>query len=316
MHTVYTTTLTRAARQRGLQVRVLDPALPIFELRRGREVVRCYNALTDRIGAATYHLAQDKHAANGFLRRHGFPVPAQELFECPAQARRFLARHRSLVVKPAAQWGGRGVAVDVRTPAELRRAVRAAQHFGDAVVLEQRVTGEDQRLILINYRCVAAIRRTPATVIGDGRHALAQLIRLRNRRAARAGAGQRIPLDAETRRQLARLGHRLTEVPRAGERVQVRLTSNVHTGGDCAVITGAVARPLVRLAERAARLLQLPMVGVDFLTDARRDKHWIIEISPDLAISPPEGDDVARHFLDYLFPCRRPRAGRKPATPC
>ncbi len=305
MHTVYTTTITRAARRRGIRVRVLDETLPIFELRHGGRSVRCYNALTDRIGAATFHLAQHKHAANRFLSRHGFPVPAQELFVNFAQARRFLTRHRSIVVKPCTQWGGRGVAVDVRTAADLRRALRVARGYGEEVVLEQRVAGEDQRLILVNYRCVAAIRRTPATVLGDGRHTIAQLIRRRNRQTQRADPHHRIPLDAETRRQLARLGRRFDEVPRTGERVPVRLTSNVHTGGDCAVITGAVARPLIRLARRAAQLFRLPMVGIDFLVDRRRKKNWIIEISPDLAVSPPEGDDVARHWLDRLFPGSR-----------
>jgi D-alanine-D-alanine ligase-like ATP-grasp enzyme len=164
------------------------------------------------------------------------------------------------------------------------------------------VRGEDQRLILVGGNYVAAIRRTPATVLGDGRSTLAQLIRQKNRRTTRGDASHRIPLGSETRRQLARLGHRLAEVPRAGQRVQVRLTSNYHTGGDAAVITREVGPRLVRVAQRVARLLGLPVVGIDFLVDRRRGKFWIIEVSPDLAISPPEGAVVAERFLDYLFP--------------
>lgn len=305
MNSVYTTTITRAARARGLRVTVLDPSQPIFELRRGREVVRCYNALTDRVGAATFFLANHKHAANQFLRRNGFPVPAQLKFSDFGAAEKFLARHKHIVVKPCMQWGGRGVAVDVRTPAELRAAVRRAQTFEDDVVLEQCVSGEDQRLILVGGKYVAAIRRTPATVTGDGHRTLAQLIRRQNRVACAADPSHRIPLDAETRRQLARLGHRLAEVPRAGERVQVRLTSNYHTGGDAAVITDEVTPPLRRVAQRVAKLFGLPMVGIDFLVDARRKKFWIIEVSPDLAISPPEGDTVVEFFLDNLFPGSR-----------
>ena len=302
MNSVYTTTITRAARARGLRVAVLDPAQPIFELRRGRKVVRCYNALTDRLGAATFFLANHKHAANRFLRRHRLPVPDQIKFSTFAVAQKFLARHRSIVVKPCMQWGGRGVAVDIRTPAELRTAVRAAQRYEADVVLEQGVRGEDQRLIVVGGKYVAAIRRTPATVIGDGRSTIAQLIRRKNRSTTRTDAGHRIPLDAETRRQLARLGWRLDDMPRAGQCVPVRLTSNYHTGGDAAVITHEVSPRLVRVAQRVVRLLGLPVAGVDFLVDHRRKKFWIIEVSPDLAISPPEGDEVAKHFLDFLFP--------------
>ena len=302
MNSVYTTTLTQAARARGLRIAVLDPAQPIFELRRGREAIRCYNALTDRVGAATFFLANHKHAANQFLRRHGFPVPAQLKFGDFAAAAAFLARHKRIVVKPCMQWGGRGVAVDVRTPAELRAAVRHARQFEDDVVLEQCVSGEDQRLILVGGKYVAAIRRTPAAVTGDGRHTIAQLVRRQNRRATRADPSHRIPLDAETCRQLARLGRRPGDVPGAGERVQVRLTSNYHTGGTAAVITGAVSPRLVNVAQRIAKLFGLPLVGIDFLVNTRRGEFWIIEVSPDLAISPPEGADVAEYFLDELFP--------------
>ncbi len=308
MNSVYTTTITRAARARGLRVVVLDPSQPIFELRSRRNMVRCYNALTDRVGAATFFLANHKHAANQFLHRHGFPVPAQIKFSDLATAERFLTRHKRIVVKPCMQWGGRGVAVDVRTPAELRAALRHARQFEDEVVLEQCVGGEDQRLILVGGHYVAAIRRTPATVTGDGRRTLAQLIRQQNRHACAADASHRIPLDAETRRQLARLGRRLADVPRAGERVQVRLTSNYHTGGDAAVITNEIAPKLRRVAARVAKLFALPIVGIDFLVDARRKKFWIIEVSPDLAISPPEGEIVVEYFLDELFPgTARPR---------
>ena len=302
MNSVYTTTITRAARARGLRVAVLDRTQPIFELRRGRAAVRCYNALTDRVGAATFFLANHKHAANRFLCQHGLPVPDQIKFSDLITAQKFLARHRSVVVKPCQQWGGRGVAVDVRRAAELRTAVRAARRYEDDVVIEQRVAGEDQRLILVGSKFVAAIRRTPATVVGDGRSTIAQLIRRKNSRTQREDSSHRIPLDAETRRQLARLGQRLAAVPRAGRRVQVRLTTNYHTGGDAAIITREVSPRLVRAAQRVVRLLGLPVAGVDFLVDRRRGRFWIIEVSPDLAISPPEGGEVAEHFLDFLFP--------------
>ena len=302
MNSVYTTTITRAARRRGLRVAVLDSSQPIFELHRGRETVRCYNALTDRVGAATFFLANHKHAANQFLHRHGFPVPAQLKVGDFTVAEKFLARHKRIVVKPCMQWGGRGVAVDVRTLAELRAAIRRARQFEDEVVLEQYVAGVDQRLILVGGKYVAAIRRSPAAVTGDGRHSIAELIRQQNRRTYAEDPSHRIPLDVETRRQLTRLGRHLGEVPRLGERVQVRLTSNYHTGGDATIITGEVDPRIVRVARRVARLFGLPIVGIDFLVDVRRGKFWVIEISPDLAISPPEGDTVVEFFLDELFP--------------
>ena len=68
------------------------------------------------------------------------------------------------------------------------------------------------------------------------------------------------------------------------------------------MVTTCVNRTLVATARRAVRKLGVPVIGIDFLYDEKTGKFWLIELSPDLAISPPEGDEVARHFLDYLFP--------------
>lgn len=310
MNSVYTTTITSEARRRGIRIDVIEASTPIFVLRHGGRAVRCYNALTDQVGAVTFHMAQNKRTAHCFLRDRGFPVPAQMKVEGLETARAFLKRHGSVVVKPCTQWGGRGVSMDVRTLPELERAIRLARRFEEEVVLEERVQGVDERLIFVDFKFVASIRRTPARVTGNGRDTVRALIAQRNREERRIDPSHRIPLDAETGRNLKALGLTWDTVPRAGATVQVRLTSNYHTGGSIDITTATIDRRLVRTAARAARLLNLPVVGVDFLVNPVTGRFWVIELSPDLAISPPEGEDVARRFLDYLFPETRSRAQR------
>ena len=302
MNSVYTTTITREARRRGIGIAVVDPLTPIFILRhKGREI-RCYNALTDHVGAVTFLMAQNKRLANVFLKSRGFPVPAQELFTSQAASVRFLKRYRSVVVKPCTQWGGRGVSVAVRTPAELERAVRFARRFEEEIILEQCVTGVDYRLIFVDSKFVAAIRRRSAQVAGNGRDTLRKLIQARNRMERKIDPSHIIPLDAETGRNLAALGLSWDTIPATGRTVRVRLTSNYHTGGEVDVVTDSVSRKLVAVARRAVRALEVPVIGIDFLVDEKTGRYWLIELSPDLAISPPEGEDVARYFMDYLFP--------------
>jgi D-alanine-D-alanine ligase-like ATP-grasp enzyme len=302
MNTPYTTTITNEARRRGIRIHVIEPVTPIFVLRHGGQSVRCYNALTDRVGAVTFHMAQNKRLANAFLSQNGFPVPAQELFTDMPAAKRFLKRHRTVVVKPCTQWGGRGVSVAVRTEQELQESVRKARRFEEDVILEQCVTGVDYRLIFVDFKFVAAIRRRPATVTGNGRDTLRALVVRRNRQERRRDPSHIIPLDAETGRNLAALGIAWDTVPAAGRDVQVRLTSNYHTGGSIDVVTDTVSRELVGVAKRAVKALNVPVIGIDFLVDERTGMFRIIELSPDLAISPPEGEQVAKRFLDYLFP--------------
>jgi len=302
MNSVYTTTITREARKRGIRVDVIDPATPIFVLHHKGRKIRCYNALTDRVGAVSFHMTQNKRLANLFLKDNGFCVPAQELYSGREAAVRFLKRHRSLVVKPCTQWGGRGVSVAVRTPQEVEQAIRFARRYEEEVILEQCVSGVDYRLIFVDFKFVAAIRRRAAHVTGNGQDTIRTLIRAQNRRERLQDPSHIIPLDAETGRSLEILGTSWDAVPASGENVRVRLTSNYHTGGEVEVVTASIDRKLVATARRAAKILDVPVIGIDFLLDEKSGRHWLIELSPDLAISPPEGGEVARHFIDYLFP--------------
>ncbi len=308
MNSVYTTTITAEARRRGVGIEVIDPVTPIFVLKHGRRSVRCYNALTDHVGAVTFHMAQNKRLANKFLHDRGFRVPDQQFYTAMDAAQAFLKQHRCIVVKPCTQWGGRGVSVGVRTRSDLVRAIQLARRFEEEIVLEEQVSGVDQRLIFVDFRFVASIQRNPARVVGDGHATLRQLIMRRNRDERRVDPSHRIPLDAETGRNLKALGVDWDTVPRAGKSVQVRLTSNYHTGGSIDITTDTIDRRLVQTAERAVRLLNLPVVGIDFLVNPKTGRYWIIELSPDLAISPPEGEEVAKRFMDYLFPATRRRA--------
>ncbi len=302
MNAIYTTTITREAQRRGIGLEVIEPLTPIFILKHKNKRIRCYNALTDQVGAVTFHMTQNKRLANVFLKSNGFPVPAQAPFSDLPAAKRFLKKYKSIVVKPCTQWGGRGVSVAVRTLKELRAAIEFAQTFEEEVVLEEFVSGEDYRLIFVDYGYVAAIRRRAARVTGNGQDSIRTLIQAQNRIERQTDSSHVIPLDDETERNLAALGLKWETIPEAGRSVQVRLTSNYHTGGSVDIITDAVAPKLVKLAGQAAEKLGVPVIGIDFLVNEKTGRFWLIELSPDLAISPPEGDIVVRHFIDYLFP--------------
>jgi D-alanine-D-alanine ligase-like ATP-grasp enzyme len=300
MDTVYTTTLTDEAKRRGIAVEILDPTLPIFTLSLKGKSVRCFNGLTDLAGAATFHLANDKGAANRFLRERGFPVPKQARCCTYHEALSFLRENGSIVVKPSSQWGGRGVSTHITTEHELRAAIIFARKFSEEVILEECISGADWRLIYVDFRFVAAIRRNPATVSGNSADTIRALIKKKNRAAP--DPSNRIPLDRETERCIESLRLTYETIPAAGVPVQVRRTTNYHTGGSVDIITDLVNDDLRKLGERVARAFALPFLGVDFLVDWESRRATIIEVSPDCAISPPEGETVAGAFLDMLFP--------------
>jgi D-alanine-D-alanine ligase-like ATP-grasp enzyme len=298
----YTTTITDEAFRRGIDVEVIDEDTPIFLLKyKGREI-RCYNSLTDCVGAVTFHLTQDKHLANSFLKNHGFPVPEQILYTTFKKAVEFLENRRPIVVKPRTQWGARGVSTHITTEKDLHYALGRAGRFEKGIVLEECVKGVDRRLIFVNYRFTAAIERTPPFLEGDGINSTRTLIINRNRERGKLDPANIIPMDRETRRCLGWQKLDLNSVPKAGQKIQARWTTNFHTGGTVDIISDSVSQKVIDTAEKISRLTGLPLLGVDFLQDETAKSYRVVELAPDVAISPRGGKIVAKHYIDYLFP--------------
>src|SRR5690606_34527904 len=135
----------------------------------------------------------------------------------------FLKKHRRLVVKPARGEQGKGVSVGLETIEDVQRAVTAAREICDRVLVEACFDGEDLRLVVIDFRLVAAAVRRPPCIVGDGRRKVRALIAsLSRRRSAATGGESTIPIDAETERCVAEAGFTLDSVPEKGEEVVVR----------------------------------------------------------------------------------------------
>jgi D-alanine-D-alanine ligase-like ATP-grasp enzyme len=258
--------------------------------------------LCDCVGAVTFHLTQNKYLAGCFLRERGFPVPEQELYTDFNQALSFLEQHGRIVVKPCMQWGARGVATNITTQHDLKTALRNARRFEPDILLEKMVTGDDYRLVFINYRFVSALQRRPARVIGNGSSTVRTLIAAQNRCSTAIDPVHRIPLDLETERFLHTIGLSFDSVPDAGQTVIVRQTANYHTGGSVHDITEEVGPELIDLGKRIVKAAGLPVAGIDCMRSADGLQTHVIELAPDLAISPRGGQRIAEHFIDYLFP--------------
>ncbi|MDH5709123.1 MAG: N-acetylglutaminylglutamine synthetase, partial [Hylemonella sp.] len=179
--------------------------------------------------------------------------------------------------------------------------------FSDHVIVEQMVAGSDLRIVVIDYQVVAAAVRRPAQVMGDGRTPLRALIDKQSRRRQMATAGEsRIPIDEETERCLKGQGYSLDAVPAAGATVLVRKTANLHTGGTIHDVTPLLHPTLREAAEHAARALEIPLVGLDFLVAAPDQPGYVvIEANERPGLANHEPQPTAERFIDMLFPQSR-----------
>jgi D-alanine-D-alanine ligase-like ATP-grasp enzyme len=183
------------------------------------------------------------------------------------------------------------------------------------VLLEERVEGQDLRVVVIGHAVVAAAVRRPASVIGDGEHTVLQLIEAQSRRRAAATGGEsRIPVDDGTVATVRAGGHEMDDVLAKGQELEVRRTANLHTGGTIHDVTDQLHPALVTTAVRASRALDIPVTGLDFLVpDVSGPDHVLIEANERPGLANHEPRPTAERFVDLLFPETAARAAASPA---
>ncbi|MNQ12409.1 Cyanophycin synthetase [compost metagenome] len=300
----YARIIVDEALRRGIEVQVDDAEAGLFTLSHGGRRIRCRESLSDLTSAVSMTLCQDKRLTHRALSRTGLSLPAQRLAGSAEENAAFLAAHGSLVVKPVDGEQGQGVAVDLRSPAEVQDAIERAHAFDSRVLLESFHEGLDLRILVIGFEVVAAAIRRPAEVIGDGRHCIGDLIDAQSRRRQAATGGEsRIPKDAETLRTLHAAGVDYASVLPQGQRLAVRKTANLHTGGCLEDVTAILHPALADAAVKAARALDIPVVGLDLLVPAAdQPEHVFIEANERAGLANHQPQPTAERFIDLLFP--------------
>lgn len=300
----YARIIIREAQRRGIYVEVLDSEGGYFELSFGGRSVVCRESLSELTTAVAMSRCDDKATTHRVLRQAGLRVPDQIKVTDQEEAEAFLAEHGSVVVKPARGEQGAGISVDVRDKDALRVAVDEARNVCDTVILEEFVTGEDLRVVVIGAEVVAAAIRRPAEVVGNGRDTVRALIdRQSHRRGAVTGGESRIPVDRETERCIREAGYGFDSVLPENEHLSVRKTANLHTGGTIHDVTGRLHPTLREAAVDAARAIDIPVTGLDFIVPAvDGEEYAIIEANERPGLANHEPQPTAERFIDLLFP--------------
>jgi len=300
----YARIIVDEARRRGIAVELLDAEEGYFALTLGGRSIVCRESLSELSNAVAMSRCSNKRVTRRVLAGAGLEVPDQVESDGGEGDREFLAKHGRVVVKPAEGEQGRGVAVDVRDVDELSRAVAEARAVCPRVLLERFCDGEDLRVVVIDFKVVAAAVRRPARVRGTGSHDVRTLIEKQSRRRMAATGGEsRIPLDEETRRCVERQGWDMDDVPEAGTVIRVRETANLHTGGTLHDVTSELSPTLRDVSEKAARVLDIPVVGLDFIAPSPDGQAYVlIEANERPGLANHEPQPTAERFIDLLFP--------------
>ena len=305
-----------AAVARGIPYRRLtDGSLVQFGW--GARQRRIQAAETDSTSAIAESIAQDKDLTKKLLHAAGVPVPLGRPVTSVEEAWAFaLSIGLPVVVKPRDGNQGKGVTVNVTERQAFDAAYLTAERYGQ-VMVEKYLSGHDYRLLVVGHRLVAAARREPPLVVGDGVHTVRQLVDQVNadprRGTGHATSLTRIRFDDIAIGRLHAQGLQPESVPEKGRRVVLRNNANLSTGGTATDVTDEVHPEVAARAVAAARMVGVDICGVDVVCESvqrplEEQNGGVVELNaaPGLRmhISPSygKGRDVGQAVIDIMFP--------------
>ena len=312
-----TSSVVEEAKRRGIPTLRLNNA-SLVQLGYGAKQ-RCVQAtMTDRTRALGVELADEKFRTKELLQRAGLPTPKGFIVGSIDDARRAAEDIGfPVAVKPNIGNHGRGITAHVADAKELKPAFAIAREVCEFVVVEKSLTGVDFRVLVINGKLVAAALREPAHVIGDGTSSIRQLIDGVNADPRRGIGHERVltvvTVNDLTERLLALGGYKVDDVLPANEKLYLKSTANLSTGGTARDVTDEVHQDVRLMCERTSRLVGLDCIGIDIVApglDERLDpgSAGIVEVNAApgfrMHLAPTEGKarNVAKPFVEMMFP--------------
>ncbi len=271
-------------------------------------------------------IAGNKEETKLLLESAEIPVPKGTVVRTVESLEEAVAKFGyPLVIKPIDGNHGKGNTTNITSWEQATRAFEAAKDYSRQVIVEKFITGYDFRCLVINYKFICAALRTPASVVGDGKNSIQWLIEEVNKDSRRGYGHEKvltqISIDQFTQKMLDDIGYTLETIPAKGERVMLKPTANLSTGGTSTDVTDEVHPANIFMFERIAKIIGLDICGIDVMamdlrTPVAENGGAILEVNAApgfrMHIDPSEGigRNVAEPVVDMLFP--KGSAGRIP----
>ncbi len=239
----------------------------------GSKQKRIQAAETSDTSAIAEAIAQDKELTKELLHAAGVSVPLGKVVTTVEEAWAVAQElGRTIVIKPKDGNQGKGVAVNIQSEDQVRQAFEVAKNYGSKIIVERYLPGQDFRLLVVGDHLVAASRRDPPQVIGDGVLTIQELVDQVNLDPLR-GDGHATPLtkirlDDIAIATLAKQDLNTHSVPRNGARIILRNNANLSTGGSATDVTDDVHPEMAASAVAAAKMVGLDLCGVDIVCEA------------------------------------------------
>ena len=292
----------------------------LCQLGYGANQKRIQATVTSETSSIGVELACDKEDTKYLLEQAEVEVPRGDIIRRERsleEACRYVGY--PLVIKPIDGNHGRGITVDIQNYDDALVAFRHAKESSrsGAIIIEKFIEGDDYRLLVINNKLVAGAIRTPAHVVGNGKSTIQELIDEVNS-DPRRGFGHENVLTQITTNELTKniikeAGYTLDSVLPNKERLILKDTANLSTGGTAEDITDIIHPANVSMAERISKIIDLDICGIDIMTTdiskpLSETGDAVLEVNAGpgfrMHLAPTTGlpRNVAAPVIDKLFP--------------
>lgn len=290
----------------------------LCQLGYGTNQKRIQATVTSDTSSIGVEIACDKEDTKYLLEQNEVPVPKGDVIRTERGLKEVIDDIGfPIVIKPINGNHGRGITTNIQNMEDALIAFEAAKNVSRSVIVEQYITGDDYRLLVIDYKLVAAALRTPAAVTGDGRSTIQELIDEVNK-DPRRGYGHEnvlteISVDKMTEKILQEEGMTLDTVLEKEQTLYLKDTANLSTGGTAEDVTDIVHPYNIFMAERIAKIIGLDICGIDVMTSditkplpEMRGAVLEVNAAPGfrMHLAPTKGlpRNVAGPVIDMLYP--------------
>lgn len=265
-----TRAVVEAAQRRGIPTLRLSEDASLFQLGWGIKQQRVQATMTSKTNRIAVGIASNKDLTKRLLREAGLPVPRGRTVSTLEEALSAAVGAKGPVaIKPLSANQGKGVSTGVTGADAVEVAFHSALRFGPKVIVEQHIEGEDHRVLVVGNQVVAASRRSPPEITGDGHLNVRQLVDAVNADPRRGDAHEnvltKIRLDEAALKELLRQRLGVDSVPPAGQHVRLRGNANLSTGGTAKDVTRDVHPDNAMACVRAAQKIGLDVAGIDLV---------------------------------------------------
>lgn len=265
-------------------------------------------------------ICRDKSKTKHYFEKSTVPTPAGRNYKDNLELSNVIAYVKEIgfpICLKANNWGqGKGVFPYINTFPDVEKYYNILVHELGCknICVERHVLGDDHRVFVVGNKVVAALRRIPANVVGDGQSTINTLIDKKNKKRKENPflRNSSISLDQEVMDKISLSGYSLNHILDKGELLYLRNKSNASTGGDTIDVTDNISEKMKMIAVSAIDAIPgLEHGGVDILTEdisSESSNAAVLEINSvaelGVNIYPLKGESrlIYKDIINYYFP--------------